>query len=115
MHRLLNLVSYNSHVQRVVHVVMLDSQLKERPILSIRRLTSQHDCVSFVKASPLHIVNNRDAPDIRPFFSVMWIRLNYYTDPDPGSDSLHTNPDPRKKPHKIQFLKILWKKRTVRI
>ena len=68
MHRLLNLVSYNSHVQRVVHVVMLDSQLKERPILSIRRLTSQHDCVSFVKASPLHIVNNRDAPDIRPFF-----------------------------------------------
>ena len=85
MHRLLNLVSYNSHVQRVVHVVMLDSQLKERPILSIRRLTSQHDCVSFVKASPLHIVNNRDAPDIRPFFSVMWIRLNYYTDPDPGS------------------------------
>ena len=23
---------------------------------------------------------------------------------------LHTNPDPRKKPHKIQFFQILWKK-----
>ena len=31
--------------------------------------------------------------------AVMRIRLNYYTDPDP-----------RKKPLKIQFLQILWKK-----
>ena len=42
----------------------------------------------------------------------MRIRSNYYTDSDPGI--LQTNPDPRKKPLKIQFFQILWKKRTYR-
>ena len=45
--------------------------------------------------------------------AVMRIRLNYYTDPDPGSGNPpYKSGSKENTSHKINFFKILWKKCT---